>query len=201
MRPVANYGLPEWLRVTVGLPAENARFLAALAKALATLSRARRRRRDLRHSSHAKLVVVGVGLIGGSFALALRAAGRGREVVGVGRTPRQPRRARWRAAIVDRALTLDADWTRESPTRTSCCIATPVAQIAALLRSDRGRTSARATVVTDAGSTKEDVVAAARAAFGAELPQFVPGPSDRRHRAHRRGRGVRRRCFAAATSC
>jgi histidinol-phosphate aminotransferase len=34
VRPVANYGLPEWLRVTVGLPAENARFLAALAKAL-----------------------------------------------------------------------------------------------------------------------------------------------------------------------
>jgi histidinol-phosphate aminotransferase len=35
VRPVANYGLPEWLRVTVGLPAENQRFLAALAPALA----------------------------------------------------------------------------------------------------------------------------------------------------------------------
>jgi histidinol-phosphate aminotransferase len=35
VRPVANYGLPEWLRVTVGLPDENARFLAALAAALA----------------------------------------------------------------------------------------------------------------------------------------------------------------------
>jgi histidinol-phosphate aminotransferase len=34
VRPVANYGLPEWLRVTVGLPDENARFLAALAAAL-----------------------------------------------------------------------------------------------------------------------------------------------------------------------
>jgi histidinol-phosphate aminotransferase len=33
VRPVANYGLPEWLRVTVGLPAENERFLAALASA------------------------------------------------------------------------------------------------------------------------------------------------------------------------
>ena len=31
VRPVASYGLPEWLRVTVGLPAENERFLAALA--------------------------------------------------------------------------------------------------------------------------------------------------------------------------
>jgi histidinol-phosphate aminotransferase len=34
VRPVAGYGLPEWLRVTIGLPAENARFLAALAKVL-----------------------------------------------------------------------------------------------------------------------------------------------------------------------
>ncbi|MEP7330134.1 MAG: histidinol-phosphate transaminase [Betaproteobacteria bacterium] len=31
VRPVANYGLPEWLRISVGLEAENARFLAALA--------------------------------------------------------------------------------------------------------------------------------------------------------------------------
>lgn len=35
VRPVANYALPEWLRVTIGLPAENERFLAALAQALA----------------------------------------------------------------------------------------------------------------------------------------------------------------------
>ena len=35
VRPVASYGLPDWLRVTVGLPQENARFLAALPAALA----------------------------------------------------------------------------------------------------------------------------------------------------------------------
>ncbi len=34
VRPVANYGLPHWLRVTVGLPEENARFLDALGHAL-----------------------------------------------------------------------------------------------------------------------------------------------------------------------
>ncbi|MBU6285932.1 MAG: histidinol-phosphate transaminase [Betaproteobacteria bacterium] len=34
VRPVANYGLPEWLRVSVGLPEENEAFLAALANAL-----------------------------------------------------------------------------------------------------------------------------------------------------------------------
>jgi histidinol-phosphate aminotransferase len=35
VRPVANYGLPEYLRITVGLPAENRRFLDALQSALA----------------------------------------------------------------------------------------------------------------------------------------------------------------------
>jgi histidinol-phosphate aminotransferase len=35
VRPVGNYGMPEWLRVSVGLPAENATFLAALPAALA----------------------------------------------------------------------------------------------------------------------------------------------------------------------
>lgn len=34
VRPVAGYGLPEWLRVTIGLPSENERFLAALARVL-----------------------------------------------------------------------------------------------------------------------------------------------------------------------
>jgi histidinol-phosphate aminotransferase len=34
VRPVGNYGLPEWLRVTIGLPAENARFLDALSQSL-----------------------------------------------------------------------------------------------------------------------------------------------------------------------
>lgn len=33
-RPIANYGLPDHLRVTIGLPEENARFLAALKKVL-----------------------------------------------------------------------------------------------------------------------------------------------------------------------
>ncbi|HEX4585405.1 MAG TPA: histidinol-phosphate transaminase [Burkholderiaceae bacterium] len=39
VRPVASYGLPEWLRVTVGLPEENARFLRELPGALAAANR------------------------------------------------------------------------------------------------------------------------------------------------------------------
>jgi histidinol-phosphate aminotransferase len=34
VRPVSSYGLPEWLRVSIGLPAENTRFIAALRRAL-----------------------------------------------------------------------------------------------------------------------------------------------------------------------
>jgi histidinol-phosphate aminotransferase len=34
VRPVANYGLPQWLRVTIGLPEENQRFIAALREVL-----------------------------------------------------------------------------------------------------------------------------------------------------------------------
>ncbi|HLW05695.1 MAG TPA: histidinol-phosphate transaminase [Azoarcus sp.] len=34
VRPIAGYGMPEWLRVSIGLEAENARFIAALERAL-----------------------------------------------------------------------------------------------------------------------------------------------------------------------
>ncbi|MGZ3180972.1 MAG: histidinol-phosphate transaminase [Telluria sp.] len=35
VRPVGNYGLPQWLRISIGLPEENAACIAALKKALA----------------------------------------------------------------------------------------------------------------------------------------------------------------------
>ncbi|MCL4759070.1 MAG: histidinol-phosphate transaminase [Rhodocyclaceae bacterium] len=35
VRPIAGYGMPEWLRVSIGLPEENARFIEALRRALA----------------------------------------------------------------------------------------------------------------------------------------------------------------------
>ena len=36
VRPIAGYGMPEWLRVSIGLPEENARFIDALRHALTT---------------------------------------------------------------------------------------------------------------------------------------------------------------------
>ncbi|EHP42526.1 histidinol-phosphate aminotransferase, partial [Cupriavidus basilensis OR16] len=34
VRPVGNYNLPQWLRITIGLPEENAAFIVALERAL-----------------------------------------------------------------------------------------------------------------------------------------------------------------------
>ena len=119
-----------------------------------------------------KLVVVGVGLIGGSLALALREAGAVRSVVGVGRTAQNLARARARG-IIDSALTLDDDWAAEARDADVVLLATPVAQYPLLLQALRSRIGAQ-TIVTDAGSTKDDVVVAARAALGPALPRFVP---------------------------
>jgi len=119
------------------------------------------------------LVVVGVGLIGGSFALALRAAGRVGTVVGVGRSRANLDAAR-HLGIVDRAVTLDGDWVAEVAAADLVLLAAPVAQYPALLAAMAGRLGPR-TIVTDAGSTKQDVIAAARAALGADFARFVPG--------------------------
>lgn len=118
------------------------------------------------------LAVVGVGLIGGSFALALRKARAVRRVVGVGRSAQNLERARERG-IVDHAVTLDNDWAKETHDADVVLLATPVAQFGELLRALAPQLGAQ-TIVTDAGSTKQDVAAAARAALGSAFPRFVP---------------------------
>ena len=119
------------------------------------------------------LVVVGVGLIGGSFALALRAAGRVGAVVGVGRGRANLDTAR-DLGIVDRVVALDGDWPAEVTAADLVLLAAPVAQYPGLLAAMAGRLGPR-TIVTDAGSTKQDVIAAARAALGPDIGRFVPG--------------------------
>jgi prephenate dehydrogenase len=115
-----------------------------------------------------KIVIFGVGLIGGSFALALKKAGVVEQVVGVGRRLETLERAKSLGiidAIGDVTAVSDADLV---------LIATPVAQTQAVLASIAPYLQAH-TVVTDAGSTKSDVVAAARLALGEKIAQFVPG--------------------------
>jgi prephenate dehydrogenase len=120
-----------------------------------------------------KLVVVGVGLIGGSFALAMRNSGATTRVVGVGRR-RENLEAAQRRGIVDRSFALDQAWTAELADADLVFFATPVGQMHSLFAEVASKLGAR-TVLTDAGSTKQDVVAAARAGLGGALPRFVPG--------------------------
>ena len=116
-----------------------------------------------------RVAVIGVGLIGGSFALALKAARACGHVVGVGRDPQNLRRARELGAIDSTA----PDAAAAARGADLVLIATPVAQFEPIFAALAPVLGVGA-VVTDAGSTKRDVVAAARAALGARIARFVP---------------------------
>jgi prephenate dehydrogenase len=116
-----------------------------------------------------KIAVFGVGLIGGSFALGLKKAGAVEQLVGVGRSADAMQRA-CALGIVDSA----ASAAEAVHGADLVLIAAPVAQTGAILQSIAPYLQPH-TVVTDAGSTKADVVLAARAALGGRIGQFVPG--------------------------
>lgn len=116
-----------------------------------------------------KLVVIGVGLIGGSFALALKRERAVGLVVGVGRT-----RANLAAAldlgIIDEAA---ADPALAVARADLVLLAMPVGQMPAVMRRIAPHLAPE-TVVTDAGSTKRDVIAYARRYLRRSLARFVP---------------------------
>jgi len=134
-------------------------------KKIKTVARKPRRRPPL----IGKLVVFGVGLIGGSFALALKKRGAVAHVVGVGRSRANLLAAR-RLGIIDEiaadagAAVKDADLV---------LLAVPLGQTRAVLAQIAPHLAAH-TVVSDAGSTKRDVIAAARRQLGATFARFVP---------------------------
>jgi len=115
-----------------------------------------------------KIVIFGVGLIGGSFALALRKAHAVGEVVGFGRSEATLQQA-MQLGILDRIGTDLA----ELGNADIVLLATPVGQMAELMARIAPHLGAH-TLVTDGGSTKGDVVAAARANLGDRVAQFVP---------------------------
>ena len=117
-----------------------------------------------------KLVVVGVGLIGGSFALALKEAKAVRRVVGVGRSAANIYRAQ-ELKIIDAAGAFDAGTFGDADL---VLLATPVGQTKGVMRAIAPFLGDR-TVVTDAGSTKQDIVDMARRELKNSLSRFVPG--------------------------
>jgi prephenate dehydrogenase len=114
------------------------------------------------------LAIVGTGLIGGSFSLALKQAGAVREVLGVGRNPASLTAA-LELGLIDRA----ASWV-EAGQADCILLAMPVGVTESVLKSLAPHLKTGA-IVTDAGSTKTNVVEAARAALGARFADFVPG--------------------------
>ncbi len=117
-----------------------------------------------------KVFLFGVGLIGGSFALALKGVGQVGEVVGFGRSLGSLSQA-IELGIIDR---VGANPGAEVADADLVLIATPVAQMPEIMARIAPYLGEE-TLVTDGGSTKGDVVAAARAHFGARIGQFVPG--------------------------
>lgn len=117
-----------------------------------------------------RLAIIGVGLIGGSLALALREAGYCREVVGSGINRANLLQAQ-ELGVIDR---FELDACAAVRGADVVVLATPVGAIESVCRSLRGCLKETA-VITDVGSVKAAVVESVRAGFG-EIPRrFVPG--------------------------
>lgn len=112
-----------------------------------------------------RVAVVGVGLIGASFGLALKQAKACGHVAGIGRT-----RANLEAALARGAIDSIAS---DASGCDLVLVATPVAQFPRVF-GELARTLPPDALVTDGGSTKRDVIDAARRALGPRVAQFVP---------------------------
>jgi len=117
-----------------------------------------------------KLVIIGVGLIGGSFALALRKAGRVKHIVGLGRSRENLQRA-LELGILDE---ITDDYPLALKNADLVLLAIPVGQTAKILEQIAPHLESK-TIITDAGSTKQNVIAAARSYLPEHLKNFVPG--------------------------
>ncbi|WP_036303636.1 prephenate dehydrogenase [Methylotenera sp. L2L1] len=117
-----------------------------------------------------KLVIFGVGLIGGSVASALKKAGSSAEIVGVGRSSESLQTA-IDLNVIDTATSNIAEALLHADI---VLIAAPVAQTPLILNAIKPHLHAD-TVVTDAGSTKSDVLACAKEILGEQFTQFVGG--------------------------
>lgn len=115
------------------------------------------------------LAIVGPGLIGGSVAAALRKQYPLVRILGAGRNPLSVQVAK-DLGLIDEVVSLE-----EAAQRADVILLTmPVGATESVLRTLMPHLQPH-TVVTDAGSTKVNVVEAARQALGDKVAQFVPG--------------------------
>ena len=116
-----------------------------------------------------QITVIGTGLIGGSLALALKKHGFAGRVVGCDKEVVLARAKKRK--LIDAGVTEPA---RAMAGSDIVVLATPVGQILDLIERLGPRLEPRA-LLTDVGSTKVEIVARARAVFGAEAPQRFLG--------------------------
>ena len=117
-----------------------------------------------------------MGLIGGSLALALKKAHFVSHIVGVGRTQASLDEA-LKLGVVDAICVADGTQANLDAVLKDAdlvLIAAPVSQTAGILQSIKPHLNNQ-TVITDAGSTKGDVLACAKSILGAQFSQFVGG--------------------------
>lgn len=117
-----------------------------------------------------KLTIIGVGLIGGSLARALKKAEACKEIVGSNRNVSQLKKA-VELGVIDR---YDTDIAKAAAGADMIVLAAPVGSTEAILRQLKDHLGST-TVITDVGSTKQSVIEAARAVFGKVPGNFVPG--------------------------
>lgn len=116
-----------------------------------------------------QLGVIGCGLMGGSFALALRRAGLVKRVVGYSKSPSTTEKAK-RMGVIDQAAESALLAVSGSDI---VLMAVPVAASEATFRAIRNLIEP-GVLLMDVGSTKRDVVDAARRVLKDRLPNFVP---------------------------
>jgi prephenate dehydrogenase len=117
----------------------------------------------------AQLGLIGCGMMGGSFAMALRRAGLVRRIIGYSKSPSTTERAR-RMGVIDDAAESALLAVSGSDI---VLLAVPVAATESTLRAIRHLVEP-GVLVMDVGSTKRDVVDAARRALRERIPSFVP---------------------------
>ena len=116
------------------------------------------------------LTIIGVGLIGGSVAKALRCENAVGHVTGFGRRENTLQRAQALGVIDSWSLDLDAAVERAEVV----ILASPVNSIASIFH-ELKPCLGEATIVTDAGSVKGSIVDAAVRGLGDKIVNFVPG--------------------------
>ena len=116
-----------------------------------------------------RLTIVGVGLIGGSLARALKSAGAVKEIIGTGRSIQHLQHAR-KLGVVDR---IEIDMGAAVNDADVVVVAVPVGAMESVFTEIAPHLSDK-TVLTDVGSSKASVVDAAEKAFGKLPTNFVP---------------------------